>query len=784
MSGLPQALEAAISQADALAFASSGKHLNDLQRAILAGVWHGERYGIIAERHGYTEGHIKDVGAHLWQLLSQAAGERIGKGNFRTAIARHPAAAADASDSEGNFVGREAMMAEISATIARGHRTVVIQGEGGIGKTTLAQQYLACGNFDCILELLMAKDARNLAPAATIVQEWLSRDLQAEPSGDFATDLARLRGQLQAKRVGVLVDNLEPALDRNGCLQAERRDYVELLRALGNDRSQSITLVTSRDRLCEADLNFVVLRLSGLSVEAWEVYFGARSLGVDPDTIAALQKTYGGNAKAMGIISGAIATDFAGDGRAYWQAHRSDPLAEIPLKNLIASQFDRLQGLDPPAYHLLCRLGCYRYQDIASLPLEGLLCLLWDDPSQSPHRTIAALRNRSLVECAGGQYWLHPAIRAEAVARATPDWQRAHQQAAAFWRDRIETIANVTDALTAFEAYYHELAIGDFAAAARTILRGRTNQWGQFLSLGSTLYRLGLVRLVLDAIAEIGDRLSAPELVAELQNILGDACWIAGCASRAIACQEKAIACAQQALSALDGDRCERRELYYFQMLLVDSFLSLGLYYLDLGELARAAEFFERTIAAADNTDRQAWADKATICWALAQASLGNRAAARDAVARLGAMADGTDATTDGRWAFFLQLLGHACELLGDLQTARHLSERAIAAARGGHYRQIEARATLCLARVDAAAGDRATARCRCERAIELLATVGAKCDLAAAYHQYGLLLLRGEDAGEGRAFLERALALFAAIPAPQRAAVVRAALRDLEVGP
>lgn len=776
-----QEIEAAIARADDLVFSHSGKHLNDLQRAILTGVWHGSRYAVIAERCGYTEGHIKDVGADLWQLLSQAAGERIGKSSFRSAMQRRLTTAAPSQGrTKIRFFGRQQAIAKLDALIAQGHRALVIQGEGGVGKTTLAQQYLAGGNFDCTLELLMAKETRNLAPAATIVQEWLGRDFQAEPGQDFATNLVRLQRQLQQRRVGVLVDNIEPALDRDGRFQASCRDYVELLRILSDAGSQTVTLATSRDRLCEADLNFTHLRLTGLQAPAWAEYFAARSLEIDRETIAALQQTYGGNAKAMGIIGGAIATDFAGDGRAYWQEYGREPLAEISLKNLVAGQFDRLKKLDPLAYRLLCRLGCYRYQDIADLSIEGVLCLLWEEENTAPRRTLASLRNRSLIECTGGRYWLHPAIRAEAISRlqSTPDWQRAHQQAAAFWRDRVASIASISDALMAFEAYYHELAIEDFAAAARTILKGRTNQWQQFLSLGSTLYRLGLAGPVLDAILQICDRLAAPELVAELQNILGDVYWLTGQASAAIASQEKAIACAQQALQDLDLDRCDRRDLYYFPMLEVDSFLSIGLYHLDLGEFVRAREFFERVIALAANTDRQRWADKATICWALAQASTGNLAAARDATARFAAFATDPDAIADGRWAYFLQLLGQTYALLAEGETARSLSERAIVAARTGHYRQVEARAILCLARVAAMDGEVTIARQQCEQAIDLLAAMGAQCDLAAAYYQYGLLLCSDRsDDDAGRPPLERALELFTAIPAPRQIERVRTAL-------
>ena len=53
---------------------------------------------------------------------------------------------------------------------------------------------------------------------------------------------------------------------------------------------------------------------------------------------------------------------------AYWEENNADPLAVTELKNLAVSQINHLKVLDIQAYHLLCRLGCYRYQDVPTIP--------------------------------------------------------------------------------------------------------------------------------------------------------------------------------------------------------------------------------------------------------------------------------------------------------------------------------------------------------------------------------------------------------------------------------
>ncbi|MEA5420159.1 hypothetical protein VB712_13090 [Spirulina sp. CCNP1310] len=66
----------------------TGKHLSDLQAAILKGVLKGQRYASIAQDYGCTTGHIKDTSYKLWKILSLALGEPIHKTNIRATLER------------------------------------------------------------------------------------------------------------------------------------------------------------------------------------------------------------------------------------------------------------------------------------------------------------------------------------------------------------------------------------------------------------------------------------------------------------------------------------------------------------------------------------------------------------------------------------------------------------------------------------------------------------------------------------------------------------------------
>lgn len=59
------------------------KQLNKVQKLVFCSVWADQSYKEISEESGYTLGHIKDTGADLWKLLSEATGEKVTRRNFQ-----------------------------------------------------------------------------------------------------------------------------------------------------------------------------------------------------------------------------------------------------------------------------------------------------------------------------------------------------------------------------------------------------------------------------------------------------------------------------------------------------------------------------------------------------------------------------------------------------------------------------------------------------------------------------------------------------------------------------
>ena len=69
-------------------FAKTGKRLNDLQRQVIEGALNHQKYVDIAESFERSEGHVKDTGYELLQMLSEIFEESVTKGNLKSVLER------------------------------------------------------------------------------------------------------------------------------------------------------------------------------------------------------------------------------------------------------------------------------------------------------------------------------------------------------------------------------------------------------------------------------------------------------------------------------------------------------------------------------------------------------------------------------------------------------------------------------------------------------------------------------------------------------------------------
>jgi len=85
----PMELKEVLRFADEKVFAKTGKHLEDLQEAILKETLQGRKYAAkVAQDRDCSEGYVRVAAAELWKLLSEVLGEDVSKGNVRAILER------------------------------------------------------------------------------------------------------------------------------------------------------------------------------------------------------------------------------------------------------------------------------------------------------------------------------------------------------------------------------------------------------------------------------------------------------------------------------------------------------------------------------------------------------------------------------------------------------------------------------------------------------------------------------------------------------------------------
>jgi tetratricopeptide (TPR) repeat protein len=604
-----------------------------------------------------------------------------------------------------NFVGRENAIADLNTLVSQGKKVILIQAEGGVGKTTLAYRYIKARKFDIKIVLPVAKERQDITSVESVIEEWLKRHFDEEPGREFGITLDRLRHKLQdeTKKIGILIDNLEPAL-KNGRFIEEHRRYVELLRVLTEPDVQSVTLITSREPLYE-NSSICLYKLSELSIESWNQYFEIHDIntGFSPlsntSALYQMHQAYGGNAEAMFIFSGAIKNDCQGDLEAYWQENCKDLLINPTLENLVKSQFNKLQEDNEQAYRFLCRLGCFRYQDVPSVPKEGIFYLLWDVQEERRKRVVKALRDRSLVKVCNNEYYLHPVIRAEAInrLRESEDWETANCNAANFWTDSVKKFDTIEDVLRAFEAYFHYVEIKYFEKAAEVIIQHKNHdRKSNPENLGSACWKFGLLYQIISIITYISDKISDAYYLSFLNLIIGYAYNLIGAFHQALKCHKESAKLASKYLDLNPQLATAKNEIYWaIRRLQLASIENISVCNIDLLEIEDAIKNIENCLLIAETDFCNFYTYAADACFILAflKSYLGFReeasSLAEKAYIRL-SWSVIHNCWTKGYGLFFL---GLTYKNLGEIEKSFEMFREAIAFAEESHYTQVKGKA-------------------------------------------------------------------------------------------
>ncbi|NJN13440.1 MAG: tetratricopeptide repeat protein [Richelia sp. RM1_1_1] len=423
-------------------------------------------------------------------------------------------------ESQPKWVGRTADIAKLLSWNTQDYRILMIVGEGGVGKTTLAEKFLNQCDFDKRLDIKIALELQNLESAEKVVQSWLQQDFGEDIPRDFNKALKLLGEKLRQSKVVVFIDNLETAL-HNGLFLDNYRDYVELLRILTDSRNQGFTLITSRERLKEPNIRDIQTQvLSGLTLSDWQLYFG-QSQQEDTTALQKMHELYNGNAYAMKLLYSEIQNQYDGNIQEFWQQNSQELKNIEPFRFLVDNQLNRLNTHSQKAYDLLCRLAACRYQQIEWLPDSCVKSLLWDVPIEQQQGITRRLYDCSLVQFAHGKYQMHPGIRTAALTRlkSSPQWQQTHRAIAQYWFNSNEQIQTSQQGLQVLEAYHHFITIQDYDSAWDVLRRRAISALPEELFLYFLSW--GFIREVMQLAQSLVGKVSS-DREASLYRCLGD----------------------------------------------------------------------------------------------------------------------------------------------------------------------------------------------------------------------------------------------------------------------
>lgn len=402
--------------ADEIIFNFTGRHLTDLESALIIASWKGLAYQEIKGYDGkfYNVDYLKSVGAKLWKVLSDSLGERVHKQNFKKALERY-LQRRDAVSVYHNsridwgesphlpaFFGRESELNELKHQILTEEcRLVTIWGMGGIGKTSLAVKLIE--HIESSFELVIWRSLVNAPRLGELLEQlvpFLSSKQMSNPQ------ISSLLSCLRTSRCLLVLDNWESLFQpgkQTGSYRTGYEDYGDLLEAVGKMRHQSCLILTSRERPFESVTSpgAYTMRLSG-NFEVSQQIVRSNSLSpADDIQIDRLCERYNNNPLAVRLALAFINEIFEGN-ISYFIETAEYCFGDI--RRLLEIQFERASFLEK---NLMLWLSISRepthYNELAKN--------VFVSKKDKINDALDSLSKRSLIESKGsGYYGLQPVL--------------------------------------------------------------------------------------------------------------------------------------------------------------------------------------------------------------------------------------------------------------------------------------------------------------------------------------------------------------------------------------
>ncbi|MBD2483251.1 NB-ARC domain-containing protein [Planktothrix sp. FACHB-1365] len=341
---------------DRVVFEQTGKHLDDVQRAIVEGTWQRQTYDNIAHECHVNKNYASDVGAELWQLLSQALGEDIKKTNFRSTLERvyikssqviglgnhhnfhfctqtfnqhntnnretniksqSPYYDLTLTPKIINFYNRKSELKTLLSLILDNNiRLISVLGLSGIGKTTLVKRWVDL-NLD-EFEVIIWKSLKYPKLLELLIDDLLNTCKQ-ELKVTRDDNLKQLFDVFTDKKCLIILDDVHHIFTRgefSGQYQSVYQDYQNFFKLITETEHQSHLILISQEQCAEMECldeelyPIKALKLSGL--ENGEILSGM-GLKTDQDSGLKLIEKYQGNPMYLKDVAVLIKDVFDGN---------------------------------------------------------------------------------------------------------------------------------------------------------------------------------------------------------------------------------------------------------------------------------------------------------------------------------------------------------------------------------------------------------------------------------------------------------------------------------------
>lgn len=376
----------ALQYVDRLIVEQTGKHLDDLQKAVIEGTWQRQTYENIAQEHHATKNHVGDVGYKLWQLLSEQLGEEINKLNFRSTIERlkldesaviiqnhsennnsfnvcnypyQPTQKSQENDKNKNyydltsapqiinFYNKKTELETLSNWILNQNiRLISVLGLSGIGKTTLVKKFvdLNLENF----EIIIWKSLRFPKPLELIFDEILTTCHQ-ESQDNISDKIKQISALLTEKKALIILDDVQNLFinsELTGQYQTQYLDYQNWFKTLTESQYQSTIILISQEQIseihCLEEESYSIKCLNLSELDNTEILENKNLK--DPDCWSELISLYQGNPKYLQDIT-ILIKDFFDDSVAEFLAEEQ-PILTNQMRSQLKQLFTKLSPLE------------------------------------------------------------------------------------------------------------------------------------------------------------------------------------------------------------------------------------------------------------------------------------------------------------------------------------------------------------------------------------------------------------------------------------------------------